>query len=71
MWPVISTVLLKLNDLSRSKLVTYTVKVVIQQKEYDGNIILESVQDRCCYYRPLIGSVMYDLLNNSYSDDLE
>jgi len=46
MWPVISTVSLKLNDLSRSKLVMYAVKVVIQQQEYDGNIILESVQDR-------------------------
>jgi len=32
MWPVISTVVLKIKDFSRSKAVTYTVKVVISRK---------------------------------------
>jgi len=46
MWLIVSTVLLKLKDFSKSQAVTYMVKVVISQKWYNIETLSLQITNR-------------------------
>ena len=60
-WPVTSTVLLKLEDISRSQAVTYTVKVVVSRKRCMIETFLLQITNRKWYLTYRIVAILMTL----------